>query len=287
MTRYISVSTGAYDGYAMPDILQSMHRCGIRYVELAFIKGYVNEFTDSDLNSEYARELVELMDKLDQRCLTFSGHINLGDQDAISQFEVRARFAHELGASIFVTNAATLETAERFFDLAPQMAEIARKYNIKVCLENPGDRVDNILNCAGDIPNLLSRLDKDIFSINYDVGNLISHCSELDPVEDTLKALPYCDHLHIKDAYFYDDTYHFCSLGEGSIDFEKLLPEIELKYPEVSFSLELPFRLLRNNDAKPYKKPSLLPLVEIENKLEKSLNYLNRVLKEIDNVARK
>lgn len=287
MGRDISVSTGAYDGYPMPDILQSMQRCGIKNVELAFIKGYVNEFTDADLSRDYARELVALMNSLGQRCPTFSGHINLGDEDALAQFEVRARFAAELGASRFVTNAATLATAGRFFALAPDMAAIARQHGLRVCLENPGDRVDNILNSAADIPALLARLERDVFSINYDVGNIISHRPGLDPVADTLQALPFCEHLHIKDAYYRDEKYHFCALGEGQIDFIRLLPAIEAAFPELSFSLELPFRLLRNNDAKPYKKATLLPLAEIENELLKSLTFLDDVLKETDHVAGK
>ncbi|QUJ69688.1 sugar phosphate isomerase/epimerase (plasmid) [Photobacterium sp. GJ3] len=278
MKRDISVSTGAYDGYAMPDILASMHRLGIKKVELAFIKGYVNEFTDADLNVGYAQELVGLMDSLGQQCPTFSGHINLGDDTALSQFEVRARFAAELGAKRLITNAATRETAARFFQLAPEMAAIAKAHDIIVCLENPGDRVDNILNSAKDIQPLLSRLGSDAFGINYDVGNLISHCPDLDPVEDTRLALPYSAHLHIKDAYYRNHVYHFCALGEGAIAFDTLLPHIAEDFSALSFSLELPFRLQRNDDAKPYKKPDLLTMPEIEDDLATSIAYLNKTM---------
>lgn len=279
MTRYISVSTGAYDGYEPDEILASLHRCNVQNVELAFIKGYVNEFSDADLNPKFAAELRNEMQRFGQRCLTFSGHINLGDEEALSQFRTRVAFARETGAVRFLTNSSTVATAERFFRLVPEITAIARDAGMVICLENPGDGVDNLFNSAADIPGLLEKLDREVFSVNYDAGNLVSHRPQLDVIRDTLEAVPYADHLHVKDVIRTADGYRFCALGEGDIDYRRLLAAVSEKAPDLSFSLELPFRLRRTPAGKPYKEDQPLPLAVIEDKIKQSIRFVDEVLK--------
>ncbi|WP_104204371.1 sugar phosphate isomerase/epimerase family protein [Billgrantia saliphila] len=272
MTSYVSVSTAAYDGYGFDKILPSLARCGVRHVEFAFIEGYVQAFTDSDFTDHFAKDLKSQMQRHGQECRYFSGHIDLGSEDASDRLEARCRFAARLGASYVITNAATLERGDAFFRQADTLAAIARKYEVRVLLENPGNGEPNVLDHAGDVPGLLERLDRDAFGINYDVGNLLSHCPDREPLSDASEAMSSANHFHLKPCVRTADGFDFVAFGKGDLD-DTEIAAVLLKQGK-PFSLELPFRLHRDANAQPWRDEKPLPLEVIESRVTRSLQEL-------------
>lgn len=273
MTSYVSVSTAAYDGYGFHTILASLARCGVRHVEFAFIDGYVEAFTDSDFTDAFANDLRSEMHRYGQECRYFSGHIDLGGEDAAARLEARCRFAASLGASFVITNAAICERSDVFFRQADTLGAIAKQYGVRILLENPGNGVPNVLDHAGDVEGLLERLDRDAFGINYDVGNLLSHCRDREPVSDARKAMTVADHFHLKPCTRTTDGIDFVSFGKGDIDDSEVAAELVRQGKP--FSLELPFRLHRDVNAQPYRDKQPLPLEKIESYVSSSLEELN------------
>ncbi|WP_158521437.1 sugar phosphate isomerase/epimerase family protein [Kushneria konosiri] len=268
----MSVSTAAWDGYDWPDIFSSMARLNITDVELAFIKGYVNEFTDADLNAELAKRLCELMAQYGQRCTVLSAHIDLGEPGAAESMAVRIRFAAALGARYLISNASSLAGREYFEQGLDHMMAAAREAGVKLLFENPGDGSDNVINQASELATLTERLDASVTGINYDPGNLISHRPALSPVDDALKAIPQSDHLHLKAVSRKQDGYHFGALGTGDIDYAPIVEALAAR--RLPFSLELPFRLRRDEHAQPNKLAEPLPLEEIERGVAASLYWM-------------
>ncbi len=214
---YISVSTAAYDGYSFHEIFSSLARCGVTKVEIAFIEGYVEAFSDDDLSTVYGHELREEMRRHGQECRYFSGHIDLGEHDACRRLEARCRFAAALGATHVITNAASIASAETFLAQAGELAAIARHYGMRILLENPGNREANLIDHSVHLTSVLERLGAPEFGINFDVGNLLSHCPNLDPLADALVALPRVEHFHIKSCSRSNDGIIFTALGEGPL----------------------------------------------------------------------
>ena len=58
--------------------------------------------------------------------------------------------------------------------------------------------------------------------INNDTGNWLILGE--DPVEATRKVLPYTFHSHVRDYVLEDGTYNGLAVGQGLVDFERLLP---------------------------------------------------------------
>lgn len=275
----LSVSTAAYDGYGFQEIFPSLARCGVKQVEIAFIEGYVEAFSDDDLTPAYGRELQEEMRSNDQECHYFSGHIDLGESNACQRLEARCRFASALGASYVITNAASLVSSETFLAQAEDLAAIARHYGMRILLENPGNRVANLLDHSAHIAPLLSKLNAPEFGINFDVGNLLSHCPDIDPLADALAAIPGSDHFHIKSCSKIAEDVVFTPLGEGDIDEAPLLRK--LKSEGIPFSLELPFRLRRDRNAQPWRLKSAVSMKEIERNIIRSIDWVNNVKSEM------
>ncbi|WP_251976318.1 sugar phosphate isomerase/epimerase family protein [Salinicola avicenniae] len=268
----MSVSTAAWDGYDWPEILDSMQRLGIADVELAFIKGYVSEFTDADLNDALARRLVDELARRGQRCTVLSAHIDLGEPGAGESLAVRIRFAAALGARYLITNAASLAGRATFDRDLEGMIDAARAAGVKLLFENPGDGRDNLINAADDLPAFLARLDRAAAGINYDPGNLISHRPALSPEADAQAAIPLSDHLHLKAVTRVADGYRFEALGEGDIDYAPIVAALASR--ALPFSLELPFRLRRDTQAQPDKLAEPLPLEVIESGVAASLRFM-------------
>ncbi|AZM96530.1 sugar phosphate isomerase/epimerase family protein [Vreelandella venusta] len=270
--RLVSVSTAAYDGYGFDVILPSLARCGVQQLEFAFIDGYVEAFTDSDFTQDFANELSSEMQRHGQHCRYFSGHIDLGLENAAARLEARCRFAAYLGASYVITNAATRERASTFFQHSDTLAAIARHYGVRILLENPGNGVPNLLNHANDAPGLLARLDAEAFGINYDIGNLLAHCPERDLLADARAAMPLADHFHLKPCKRRVNGIDFVAVGKGDVDDIKIASEL-LRQGK-PFSLELPFRLHRDANAQPWRDAQPLSLAMIESQVHRSLEEL-------------
>ncbi|SFU74752.1 sugar phosphate isomerase/epimerase family protein [Halomonas korlensis] len=279
MTGYVSVSTAAYDGYGFDTILASLSRCGVHQVEFAFIDGYVEAFTDSDFTNVFADDLNNEMRRHGQECRYFSGHIDLGGSDAAARLEARCRFAAALGASYVITNAATRDRSDAFFRQADTLAAIACQFGVRILLENPGNGVPNVLDHASDVTALLERLDNDAFGINYDVGNIVSHCPGRTPLSDALAATSIADHFHIKPCIRTAEGIDFVAFGEGDVDDVKVATEL-LRQGK-PFSLELPFRLHRDTGAQPWRDEQPLSLEVIESRLTHSLKELASLTKKV------
>ncbi|WP_085919646.1 sugar phosphate isomerase/epimerase family protein [Halomonas sp. CSM-2] len=269
---YVSVSTAAYDGYEFGTILSSMARCGVQNIEFAFIDGYVEAFTDSDFTEAFANELKSEMHRHGQQCRYFSGHIDLGLENAAERLKARCRFAASLGASYVITNAATRDRAGTFFRQSGTLAAIAREHGIRILLENPGNGVPNLFDHAGDAQGLLARLDDHTFGINYDIGNLLAHCPKREPLRDARQAMALADHLHIKPCTRRNGGIDFVTFGEGDVDDSTWASEL-LRQGK-PFSLELPFRLHRDRNAQPWRDEQPLPLDVIESHISRSLEEL-------------
>lgn len=271
-TSFISLSTAAYDGYGFDVILPSLSRCGVKNVEFAFIDGYVEAFTDSDFTEAFANDLKSEMHRHDQQCRYFSGHIDLGLENAAARLEARCRFAASLGAEFVITNAATREYESTFFKQADTLAAIARDHGVRILLENPGNGAPNVLDSSMDAKALLERLGDEAFGINYDMGNLLSHCPHRSALEDAQAAMPTADHFHLKPCVRHGDGIDFVSFGDG--DTEDAALAQTLLGQGKPFSLELPFRLHRDAGAQPWRDEQPLPLERIESLIFRSLEEL-------------
>ncbi|MBP5981737.1 MAG: TIM barrel protein [Halomonas sp.] len=271
-TSFISVSTAAFDGYGFDVILPSLARCGVKNVEFAFIDGYVEAFTDSDFTQSFANDLNSEMHRHGQQCRYFSGHIDLGLENAAARLEARCRFAAWLGAEFIITNAAVREYERTFFKQADTLAAIARDHGVRILLENPGNGVPNLFDSASDAQALLERLGDDAFGINYDMGNLLSHSPHQNALDDAGAAMSITDHYHLKPCVRHGDGIDFVSFGAG--DTEDAALARALLDQGKPFSLELPFRLHRDARAQPWRDEQPVALERIESLILRSLEEL-------------
>ena len=279
--RIVSISAAPYDGYAFPQILESLARCAVKYVEPAFIVGYTGPFDESAFSSENARCYEDWLSASGIACYAFSSHIDLGRPDAVNVFRGRMDFAARLGAKVINTNAAACSNETGFYQNIEILARHAEQLDLIIGLENPGDGSDNLINTAQDGIDLLSKVGSARVRLNYDAGNTISHrpaqrAGGVDPAADAVLAMPYCGFAHIKDVRVTGAGYFFTPLGHGDIDCVSILRAVAAT--SLNLSIEMPLRLHRNADAQPQRDAEAVPLAELEAAVKESLAFVERQL---------
>ena len=279
--RIVSISTAPYDGHEFPEILESLAACGARYVEPAFIVGYTGAFDESAFTPDEAKRYIAWLEASELMCHAFSAHIDLGSPDAVDVFKGRMDFAAQLGAKVINTNAAARANRQGFFRNIEPLARHAERLGMIIGLENPGDGSDNLINTAADGITLLDALGHPRVRLNYDAANTLSHRPQgkpggVAPADDALRAMPYCGHVHIKDAKARADGYFFSPLGEGDIGCERILRAIAAT--DLALGVEIPLRLHRGPDARPVRRPDRVPRAEIERVVRAALSFVERHL---------
>ena len=283
MNRIISISGAPYDGYAFPQVLESLSRCNVKHVEPAFIVGYTEAFDEAAFAPENARQYAGWLSASGIGCYAFSSHIDLGRADAVEVFKRRMDFAAHLGARVINTNAAARRNAGGFFANVEVLARHAEQLDMIIGLENPGDGSDNLINTAQDGIDLVKHLGSKRVRLNYDAGNTISHrpphrVGGVNPAADALLAMPQCAHVHVKDVRVDRQGYFFTPLGAGDIDCAAILRAVAAT--SLNLSIEMPLRLHRGPDAQPRRRDEPVPLAELEAAISASLHFVERHLAE-------
>jgi len=261
MNHPILISTAAYDGYEPSVSLAEIAKLGLHQVELAFIEGYTDPFTEDVFSEANAKRMADILREYGLSCLSFSAHMDLSGDQAINIFDRRMRFAQMLGAKYIISNAGPLERSPIFLKNMEKLAKLADALDIIIALENPGDGKTNIINSGQDAPSVLREIGSSRVSLNYDFGNLISHCFErVKPEEDYRHALPYTGHFHIKDVVSDKKGWHFTEIGKGAIDYQTILKELAGLPEAVPLSLEIPLRITRAKDASPRRADTRVDL---------------------------
>ena len=277
MENPILISTAAYDGYDLATAFKEISRAGVDLVEIAFIEGYTDPFTEDDFNDDNAAKIIRLLTEYNLRCPSFSSHVDLSRDGIVEVFKNRMAFAKKLGSKYIVSNAAPLQNKSQFMQNIQQLGQTAAGLNMVIVLENPGDGKANVMDSGEPAANLIEEIGQETVKINYDFGNLLSHCFEkIRPQEDYKFVRDCAVHYHIKDVASDDSGWYFMEIGKGTIDYQNILKELAA-LPE-PISLEIPLWIRRAPDASPRRESQPVVLKEIRQVMERSVEFVKTAL---------
>ncbi len=279
MNNPILISTAAYDGYDLATAFKEISRAGVDLVEIAFIEGYTDPFTEDYFNDDNAAKITTLLAEHNLKCLSFSSHVDLSRDGIVEVFKNRMAFAKKLGSQYIVSNAAPLQNKSQFIQNIKELGQTAAGLKMVIVLENPGDGKANVMDSGEPAANLIEEIGQENVKINYDFGNLLSHCFEKIRPEEDYKLVRDCTvHYHIKDVASDDSGWYFTEIGNGTIDYQKILKELAALPEPVPISLEIPLRIRRAPDASPRRASLPVDLKKIRQVMTGSVNFVKQVL---------
>lgn len=279
MSNPLIISTAAYDGYDLEVAFEEIAATGVDLVEVAFIEGYTDPFTEDYFNDENAARILALLTQFGLTCMSFSSHVDLSKDGIVEIFNKRMAFARQLGARYIISNAAPLSNKDQFMENIERLGRTAADLGLIIALENPGDGNPNVIDSAEPAARVVEDIGLASVTINYDFGNLLSHCfGMLTPEQDYKNVMNQAGHYHIKDVVFNDAGWYFTEIGKGTIDYATILKDLTAVSESVPLSLEIPLRVTRAPDASPSRASQPIDLSEIRRVVRGSVNFVKQVL---------
>lgn len=274
MIQPISVSTAVFDGYDLPVALDEIAAAGGHLVEIAYIKGYV-AFDETAFAPANAFAVACALSKSGLSSVAVSAHVNAGLPEAVDQLKRRMDFACRIGASIVITNAGPTSLRDSLRHNLDRLIPEAAAQNVVIAFENPGHGSGDLLGTAADAVDLVQSVGSPWVRANYDIGNVLTYSREqVRPEDDFEVVLPYVAHLHLKDVLSTPDGWAFTSIGDGSIDYRRILKGLTQLGCTAPIGIELPLRLKRPGRQDPFRNADPLPLTEIRTAVMRSLDFV-------------
>jgi len=256
---------------------EQIAQVGARYVEVAFIEGYIDPFTEETFIAANAKNLRRNLIDSGLSCHTFSAHLDLSKVGTVEIFKHRLEFACELGAKIVISNTAPPSREQEFYRNIQQLAAHAHILGITIALENPGDGRKNLLDTGVEGARIIEQLGLTNVGLNYDFGNVVTHLQDqVRPEDDFEAALPHTVHLHIKDLEGDSRGWQFTEIGKGTVNYQRILSDCRIR--GLPLSLEVPLRLRRLPSGRPVRGPHPVCIEEIVGVLKGSFEYTTRML---------
>ena len=228
--------TGSYYSYTFDQALEGLAEAGYRAVELASVPG-ATEFVDVHGDPDEVRGK---LDRLGLEAVSISGHSDLTTAEGLEHGLAVVEWARRYGLPIVNTaigGPGHIEESEAAFmeNIGP-LADAAQAAGVTLALEIHGD-----LMASGERSRpLLERIGHPAVKVNYDTANVEYYSGTR--AEDDLPAIAdQVAHVHLKDMRGAKGEWDFPAIGEGHVDFARVVEILRGAGFDGPYSVEVEF----------------------------------------------
>src|SRR5918997_114168 len=228
--------TGSYYSYGFEEALAGLAEAGYRGVELAAVPGATEHV---DVHGDPA----EVRARLEHHGLaaaSISGHSDLTTPEGLEHGLAVVAWAERFGLPVVNTAIGgpghIEESEERFLRNIGRLADAAQAAGIVLALEIHGD-----LMASGErsLP-LLDRIGHPAVKVNYDTAN-VEHYAGVRAEDDLPFIADRVANVHLKDMRGGKGEWDFPALGEGHVDFGRVIEILGEVGFEGPYSVEVEF----------------------------------------------
>jgi L-ribulose-5-phosphate 3-epimerase len=229
--------TGSYWSYSLDEALAGLAAAGYRAVELAAVPGateHVDVHGDpADVRAQLERRALE--------AVSISGHSDLTTSEGLEHGLAVVAWAARFGLPVVNTaigGPGHIEESEQAFmrNIGP-LADAAQAAGVVIALEIHGD----LMATGAQAAALLDRIAHPAVKVNYDTANVEYYAGVR--AEDDLPAIAdRVAHVHLKDTRGGKGVWDFPALGEGRVDFGRVLEILRGAGFDGPWSVEVEFK---------------------------------------------
>jgi sugar phosphate isomerase/epimerase len=261
MANPLAGHTNSYHTYGHDEALRGIAEAGYRYVELSAVPGWTEHVDLGTPPDEVRRQL----EGYGLEAVSLSGHSDLTTKEGLEHGLKAARWCAEYGLPIMNTAVGGHQSADEneaaFLGNVGELADAAEAAGVVVALEIHGD-----IMASSDVTiPLLEKIGRNSVKVNYDTANVEFYSGDL-AVDDLPKITPHLAHVHLKDTTGGKGNWNFPAIGDGSVDFERVLSILRAAGYSGPYSVEIEFR------GEPWP-----PLAEVDAAMRRSYEHLSRL----------
>ncbi|MDO8589271.1 MAG: sugar phosphate isomerase/epimerase family protein [Armatimonadota bacterium] len=239
MKNKLGCSTHCYSKYSLERALDGIAKSGLKYVELAAIAGHTDHVVPEEMTDADFAALNKALADRGLEAISISGHVDPTKEGHLGKLRNRIVLANKVGAKYVNTLSGHPHTEEETRDLFAAMrklGDLARDHDVTICFETHG----GIMGKSADCRRTIETIDHPNVRINYDPANIIYFIGDR-PEEDVHGVLGLISHFHIKDKIGGPNEWNFPAIGDGTVDFAKVIGPVLASGYTGPFSFELEF----------------------------------------------
>jgi len=220
-----------------------LQRAGVRYVEVPALpmslaaKYDLTTFAPESMDQDDVDLFKQRLQSMGLTPITVAAFCDLRNASQAEALRRRIDFARQLGARYVIGEASgeTPEERRKVINGLRWMGDYAADQGIQIALETHEGPAQN----GKRAREFLSELDHPNIGLNYDTGNIYYYNEDIDPAEDIREIADRVLHVHLKDTLGGKGEWRFCALGEGRVDFSKIVQTLESAGFDGPYSLEI------------------------------------------------
>jgi L-ribulose-5-phosphate 3-epimerase len=239
MKNRLAGNTNSYHTHSLEDALEGIAAAGYKYVELSAAVGWT-EHVPLDADAKTLGKIQRTMNKLGLIAVSLGGHTDLTTKEGLKLGCKALDICERLGIDIMNTAVGghykENEDEAAFMGNIHELADYAAARDIMIGLEIHGE----ITSSGKKAIPVIEKIGRKNVRINYDTANIEFYDGT--KAEDDLPAtVPYVIHCHLKDHIGGFKGWNFPAIGEGEINFKKLLDIFAKGNYTGPFSVEIEF----------------------------------------------
>jgi len=242
----VAATTTCFLGFDPWVAFACLRSIGVRYVEIPAyparqsIDWRQTTFSPETLGPGGAQLLRERLAEMDLAPITVGAYASVLHPDDLQPLLRRIDFAHQLGASFVIVDAAGDEPVgaaewRRIGNLGRFLGDYAQAHGVRLAFEIH----EGLTRSGAAARRLLETIDHAAVGVNYDTGNAIFYNDDIDPVADLETIADRVIHVHLKDTSGGRGEWAFGPLGTGHVDLPRIVGMLKDRGFRGPYSLEI------------------------------------------------
>jgi L-ribulose-5-phosphate 3-epimerase len=231
--------TNSYHTYTLDQALEGISKAGFNYVELSAVRGWT-EHVPLEATDEQITQIKGKLNTTGLRASALSGHSDLTTAEGLVDGKKAVDLCAKLGLNLMVTavggHAGKEENKSAFMNHIFDLADYAARRNVFLALEVHGD----IMGSGRVSLPLIREINRANVRINYDTANCVYY-GGVQAVDDIRAVVPYLAHIHLKDTRGGKGVWDFPAVGEGKVDFSRIVKILREEGYTNPLSVEIEF----------------------------------------------
>ena len=232
----LAAHTNSFHSYSADEAYAAIAEAGYGAVELSAVPGWTEHV---DVHADPADARAKL-DHFGLTAVSISGHSDLTTPEGLEHGLAVVRWAERFGLPVVNTaiggHAHVDESEDAFMGNIGTLADAAQAAGLVVALEIHGD----LMATGAMAAPLLDRIGHPAVRVNYDTAN-VEHYGGVRAEDDLPAIVDRVANVHLKDSRGGKGEWDFPAIGEGHVDFARVLEILRRAGYEGPYAVEVEF----------------------------------------------
>lgn len=271
MREQLAINSNTYHGFSLEDAIKGAKEAGFSQIEIAAVRDHTAHILP-DMPTAKLHEVKQLLQDAGMTCIGISAHSNIMTQEGVANLIDGIDLA-----ALFECAYITTATGDSHGDTDVINDHTILAENLKPVLEKCAalqktlvlETHGNNFATGASIQSFIASLEEnnECVRINYDTGNVIFY-GNTEPYDDLESTIDYVEFIHLKDKKGANDEWNFPAIGDGKLDYHRIMNILEKGNFTGPISVEIEFTPAGPKD-----------LDEVNHSVLKSYQYLERLFR--------